>query len=203
MNAKPRRTLTALALLLALAPVLAPRAKAAPDAAVPGGIERFVFFAVLERLYDLGLPDDVVDRVLEHDPASGQIASFVYACPICMPAYDAFALYRQRPAFYGKKGDPRDFGHEANDELLRDLTAADRTLRTAAVGRLVADGMERRLALLRLTPEERGAYQLEIEKARKYAMGLLSSFRASAPAGSPYAEMKSCALCDGASQASR
>src|SRR5437660_7208174 len=70
---------------------------------------QLVFFAVLEGPYRDGVSNEVVDSII---PGKGRFdpEHFVYACPICHPAFEAFRLYRQREDFYGLKAPVNTFG---------------------------------------------------------------------------------------------
>src|SRR5688572_10638658 len=60
---------------------------------------QLIFFAVLEGLYRDGVINGDVDLIIPPGeggkPAFDQ-ETFVYACPLCHPAFEAFRLYRQR-----------------------------------------------------------------------------------------------------------
>src|SRR6266496_3203022 len=65
---------------------------------------QLVFFAVLEGLYRDGLSNETVDLIIppgENGKGRFEPEHFVYTCPLCHPAYEAFKLYRQREEFYG------------------------------------------------------------------------------------------------------
>ena len=67
---------------------------------------KFVYFAVLEGLYEEGLSDAMVASIL----GEGMTDHFVYGCPVCIPAYQAILLYKDRPGFVNRKRPARDFG---------------------------------------------------------------------------------------------
>src|SRR4029077_3675969 len=74
---------------------------------------QLVFFAVLEGLYRDGVANSDVDLIIPPGP-NGQPRfdpeHFVYACPLCHPAFEAFRLYRQRDDFFGLKAPVNTFG---------------------------------------------------------------------------------------------
>lgn len=176
-----------LALLLLMAALtVSARAEADPE------LRRFVFFAVLEGLYELNLPDQAVDRLLEVDAQTGRPISFIYNCPICTPAYDAFRAYRQRPR------DLEVAGQAPPAELLAELTQ-DRPLgRTAALARLVQQLLSRRIAAARWTEEERRTWRARFERAAEEGQRQLRLQQKDVEA---YKPMWSCMLCDAASRA--
>src|SRR5215475_5620678 len=67
---------------------------------------QLVFFAVLEGLYRDGVTNTDVDLIIpsgDDGKSKFDLEHFVYACPLCHPAYEAFRLYRHRDMFYGFK----------------------------------------------------------------------------------------------------
>src|SRR2546429_752891 len=68
---------------------------------------QLVFFAVLEGLYRDGVSNDTVDLIIPpgaNGAARFEPEHFVYACPLCHPAFEAFSLYRHRKEIFGFKG---------------------------------------------------------------------------------------------------
>jgi hypothetical protein len=162
--------------------------------------DREVFFAVLEGLYADGVQNAVVDRVLEVDPQTKYPAHFVYACPICMPAYNAFATYRARPEFAGDKQHRNAFGSGLSSEQVQALTEGDLARRQRAILQLVQGWIERHLGSRRLNDDERARWRQAMEERRKKGMAMLEMYRAQGLGGS-YAELKECAFCDAANGA--
>jgi hypothetical protein len=93
---------------------------------------QLVFFSVLESLYRDGVSQDTVKALLpegEHEMTH----SFIYACPLCHPAFEAFRLYASRRPFYGQKGDDIDtLGKGLNAAQVAQLKSADPNQRRAA-----------------------------------------------------------------------
>lgn len=159
---------------------------------------RLIFFAVLEGLYTDGVSNDVVDLVLPPD-AGGRERNlrehFVYACPLCHPAMEAFRLYRDRRAFFGLKPGTRDtFGPGLPDSLLAGLRSRNKIERLAAVQSLIDRWVRRRLAMMRLSPAEQTDWTTRIESGRKQGMAALQSDERR------YGDKK-CAVCEGAAAA--
>ena len=65
--------------------------------------EQMILFAVLEGLYRDGVSTEAAASIAALDQESGIPLNFVYNCPLCMPALDAFRVYLERPDFLGKK----------------------------------------------------------------------------------------------------
>lgn len=155
-----------------------------------------LFLAVLEGLYEDGVSNEAVDAITVIDAEHGYPANFVWACPVCMPAYRAFLTYRARPEFTWIKGSP-DFGPGLTAEQLAGLTTGEFSARQDALMELVGGWVERRMARLRLTPEENAAWRREMEERRKKGMEQLATYKRQGLGGS-YARMSDCPLCDGA-----
>ena len=73
---------------------------------------QLIFFAVLEGLYRDGVPDTVVDLVV---PPKSELDTnvkhcFVFRCPMCHAAYEAFVLYKNRQGFQGSGEKKSTFG---------------------------------------------------------------------------------------------
>ncbi|MFN0009870.1 MAG: hypothetical protein ACKVXR_18410 [Planctomycetota bacterium] len=197
------RAVVASFLTLALVPQSASpaetKAPPRPAAFAPestGLYEEHIFFAVLEGLYHDGVSNEVVDRIIVKDEVSGYPANFVWACPACMPAYNAFVVYRARPTFVGEKV-PRDtFGPGLAPAKVERLTAVDLPVAQAALEELIASWMDRRMESLRLTDGERSQWRIEMEERRKLGMSFLNAYRKNL--GGSYASMKTCPICEGA-----
>jgi hypothetical protein len=157
-----------------------------------------LFAAVLEGLYVDGVSNEAVDAITAKDPEHGYPANFVWACPVCMPAYRAFLTYRARPHFEWIKG-PQDFGPGLDAATVAELTTGEFAARQQALMQLVGRWVERRMGRLRLTPEERAEWKLEMERRRKKGMAQLADYQSCGLGGS-YARMKACPLCDGANE---
>ena len=54
---------------------------------------QFIFFAVVEGLYEDGVSSETVDLII---PYNDFYEHFIYGCSMCMPTYDALTLYRGR-----------------------------------------------------------------------------------------------------------
>jgi hypothetical protein len=158
-----------------------------------------LFLAVLEGLYLDGVPNDVVDAVLETDAESGFPRLFVQGCPICMPAHSAFRVYRARTPLHYKDGSDT-FGRDFPEELRRTLTSGALADRHAAIQALIERWVDVRMRALQLDEDERKEWREDLEQRRKKGMSMLDDLRQRFPK-SAYAGQKACAFCDGAAGA--
>ena len=152
---------------------------------------QLVFFAVLEGLYRDGISNEVVDSIIPPDKngkARFDSEHFVYACPICHPAFEAFRLYRQRGDFYGLKSPVDTFGPGLDHAVSVRLQSHDPEERRKAIEELINHWVKQRLDLMRLAEAERQAITLEMEQGRKEGMNALKSATQT---------RKNCPICDG------
>jgi hypothetical protein len=186
------------ALAVGLAAALFPQTGSDPlSAASRIDASGMVFFAVLEGLYRDGVSNEAVDRILLCDPESGRYLHFVYACPICTPALDAFRTYRNRAPFYGRKTFRDTLGPGLAQATIEALESEEIQVRLSSIEGLVRSWVSRRLDGMRLTPEERAQWTMDFELGRKIGMSLLSS-----SADLPGRELvNTCAFCDAATGA--
>ena len=178
--------------------------------AAPSFDERFQFlyFATFEGAHADGLTDAEVDRILLRDGGQGGFLHFIHACPICMTVLNGLVAYRARPAFVGFKlpaheSEHRTLGAGLPEELRQQLASEQIGVRLKAINALLTRWVERRLALLNLTPEQRQPWAQRFEDGRKEGMKYLETFRQNgslkfyAPG---FAEFKECAVCNAATQ---
>jgi len=152
---------------------------------------QLVFFAVLEGLYRDGISNEVVDSIIPPDKngkARFDSEHFVYACPICHPAFEAFRLYRQRGDFYGLKSPVDTFGPGLDHAVSVRLQSHDPEERRKAIEELINHWVKQRLNLMRLSEAERQAITREMEQGRKEGMNALKSATQT---------RKNCPICDG------
>jgi len=157
-----------------------------------------IFFAVLEGLYRDGVSNDVVDLILAPDPKTGEPdmrKNFVYACPLCHPAFEAFRLYRTRNPFLGLKGRKDTFGAGLDDATIKGLKSPTDEERRAALEKLIQRWVAQRLDSMRLTAEERAEWTRQIDQRRKEGMKQLESFTSGKD--SRHAGWEVCPSCDG------
>jgi len=153
---------------------------------------RFIYFAVLEGLYEDGVANDVVDSLTKTD-ASGMPELFVWSCPLCMPAFSAFKEYRERRMLDGFKSRADTFGPGLSEVVREAALAPYKSDRFETLGKLVERYIERRMKLLRFTEHELSEWRYQFEELRKQGM---------ANARPEFLdEFKRCAVCDAANEA--
>jgi hypothetical protein len=181
-----------------------PRPLYDPDAGKPDPeghdpVHRTIFHAVLEGLYEDGVPTSLVEVMLEKDPKSRLPLHLVYSCPICDPALDALAVYRARASWHYKGLRNDTFGAGLPADLAEDFRSGDRKRRFTAMQKCVERWIARRLALMRLTEAERDRWQEALVVRRKKGMEAMKSLQASGA----YAGQEACPACDGANDAAK
>jgi len=158
---------------------------------------QLVFFAVLEGLYRDGVTNGDVDLIIPRGEGGGPKFNkeiFVYACPLCHPAFEAFRLYRQRERIFGLKAKVDTFGAGLDEAVRKRLRSQNADERRQAVEGLISRWVSQRLEMMRLTKAERAEITLEIEKGRKQGMGGLKQ---AIEAGEASQSRTNCAICDG------
>ncbi len=167
---------------------------------------RLIYYSVLEGAFEDGLGNADVDRILLTGPDGKGFQHFIYACPLCMPTINALQTYRQRAPIFGYKihgnqAAENTYGPGLSAELRVQLRSPDQTARLGVVNQLVKRWVERRLASLRLTPEERKTVQAQLEEGRKRGMEMLTRFKADnsfAVFAPGFEKQEECAACNGA-----
>lgn len=129
---------------------------------------QLVFFAVLEGLYTDGVPDEVVDLIVppkaEND---GQVERcFVFRCPMCHAAYEAFVLYQRRQAFNGSSEAKSTFGKDFDRTIIDSLKSDRASTRVMAMGNLIRPWIDRKINSLEMTNAKRDAL---VAKMLQYA----------------------------------
>lgn len=158
---------------------------------------RLVYFAVLEGLYSDGVPDEVVEGLMIEE--QGTPALFVYDCPICNPALDAFTTYRERPIWKHYKDRPDTFGRDYPAESRARALAEEKSVRLELLNGMIQGWIARRLESMRLTPDELARWKEGFEIRRKRGMESLARYQGEGQGR--YAGMKGCAVCDAANGA--
>jgi hypothetical protein len=174
-----------------------PPAGNAPKLWTETGAGQLVFFAVLEGLYRDGVKDDDVDLIIppgESGKPRFDLEHFVYACPLCHPAFEAFRLYRQREYFYGFKARINTLGPGLNQAVRTRLRSQNADERRKVIEELISRWVSQRLEMMRLTAGEREAITREMEQGRKQGMGGLKN---AAQAGQASQSRTNCPICDG------
>ena len=169
---------------------------------------RFIFYSVLEGLYEDGVSSDDVQQILLKANGKGPYVHFVYACPICTTTIWAVEAYRDRPKqFYSQKARGSTFGPGLSEELHQQLYSEDVKQRLTGINTLVKTWIDRRMTSLNLPEPERTALKAELERKRQEGTKMLNGLRRSAGSGSSmglaqgapgYGDVEECAVCNGA-----
>jgi len=189
------RTLT-IAFVLTLTPTAAP---ADPADWQSDPVCRMVFHAVLEGLYEDGIPDSVVDSIVPKAGTDPVKRSFVVQCPLCHPVYEAFAAYQKRPTFAGDKRNT--FGKGLDAETVKALTSDIPRTRLLALKPLVRTWVERRLTAMRLTAEEKKDWTTKLGERSAQGKAELARLIASDPNYKGWSGYWGCAACNGTTDA--
>ena len=167
---------------------------------------QLIFLAVMEGLYTDGVSTETVELVIgpkdkrDYDRFREH---FVYACPLCHPAYEAFKLYHKRQDFYGVKvGVINTFGKGLAPKLIAQLKSDKRTLRLNAIEGLIKKWVKRRIDMMRLTDEERITITRLMKQGRNAGMVRLQQ-QLKNPNAQHDPNWKACAICDGSFDACR
>jgi hypothetical protein len=172
-----------------------PHPSASQNTWVQSEASQLVFFAVLEGLYRDGVMNEDVDLIIPPG-TNGQpkfdSEHFVYACPLCHPAYEAFKLYRQRQEFYGFKSPVDTLGTGLDEATRQRLHSEDHADRRRVIEDLINRWVGERLEMMRLSADERRAITAEMEQGRKKGMGGLKQASATS------SQIRTnCPICDG------
>jgi hypothetical protein len=166
---------------------------------------RLIFYAVLEGLYEDGVAGEALDLIVP-DPQGMTIkdhpeqTNFVYACPLCMPAFDAFRLYAARSPFYGQKGtDYNTFGPGLSDEMVERLKGAPQE-RREVIQELMRKWVQTRLDGMALSDAERAGIEENLKEMKERGEETLKGFQEGRNGefyAEEYADWKKCAICSG------
>ncbi|WP_029190132.1 hypothetical protein [Verrucomicrobium spinosum] len=167
---------------------------------------QFIFFSVLEGLYETGLSEGDVAQILMKKEGQTYF-HFIYACPVCNATVCALQAYQARPdRFYGVKLTISTFGLGLDKQSKEMLHDEDPVQRLQAINELVNRWMAARMKKLRLTDEERSSLLVKLEEKRKEGMRALESFQRKehgpnfgvAEAAPAYVGLEECAVCNAA-----
>tara|TARA_R110000850_G_scaffold202967_22_gene329116 strand:+ start:250 stop:678 length:429 start_codon:yes stop_codon:yes gene_type:complete len=128
--------------------------------------------------------------------------NFVYSCPLCMPAFNAFQLYAARSPFYGQKGTRYNtFGEGVSDEMRARLKGAPKE-RRQAIQDLIRRWVKRRLDALTLTEEARTSIEENLKEMKDKGEATLKRFKDGSSSdyfAKNYDGWEKCPICSGAS----
>lgn len=217
--------LAATALVTGLALVIASADEAQPQPAAPAAARekpkktpwdspasRFVFFAVLEGLYEDGVSQETIDIIIpvkglvptETNPAPtgyrDMTEHFVHMCPLCHPTFEAMRLYAGRQPFVGQKARVDTFGDGLPEEILKKLHSGLKTDRLEGIRTLIDRWVSRRLDMHNLTARQRAEMRLQINALRDKGTEQLKLYQRAGEGNAYnrlYADWKFCGACDG------
>ena len=165
---------------------------------------RFVFYAVLEGLFEDGVQEEVTERIISmrpapppQDPKHKLPDLFVYGCPICLPSLDAFRTYALGPEIlqWQKARRPhRGFGNGLSREMVERFMSGNRDTRLRALEELTTRYLQRRFESARMTEEEKTQMRGLLERSRKQVMENI----ARNPRDPIYQGFDECPSCEGA-----
>ena len=161
-----------------------------------------VFFAVLEGLYRDGVSTETATLLTARGEEGHGLRSFVYGCPICIPAVDALTVYAGRATFPHRKMEQDTFGDGWSEDRERLLADSDPRVRIDAVQSIVLGYMNDRLGSMRLTETEQESWRSWLSSLREKGNALLEQYLAGdGPMAKTYAGWKKCGACEGAAGA--
>lgn len=169
-----------------------------------GEAYQFVFFSVLEGLYQDGASQADVERILMKQGDEYGYEHFIYSCEICTATLLAFQLYKDRPAHNMYKGpNPnRAFGQGLSAEIQAGLNSDDVKIRLETIHGLVSDWINGRMNSMNPSDAKRASLRRAFEEGRRQGMKALEIFKKSPElikAYAPgYADLNECAICNAA-----
>ncbi len=164
-------------------------------------VQQLIFFGVLEGLYTDGVETRVASVIATIDEPEGIPHNFVYGCPICMPALDAFRVYAARPGFYRDKIGRNTFGAGLDPAIEARLLSDDSQQRRDTLQQLIDRWVDERIATSGFDDQQRDALTLSLKEMRKLGMGLLYQFQSEEGPDiylDFYRDWQACPSCDGA-----
>jgi hypothetical protein len=207
-----RTLLTAVVALTIGAPATSNDATGAKVAARPAVVKdwkadpacRLVFFAVLQGLYEDGVPDEVVNSIVPPDKKGREKMrhSFVLDCPLCQPAFEAFCVYQARPRF-SDGGAASTFGKGLPEETVKGLMSPAVSTRLITLRGPIKVWVERRLVSMKLDAKERQAWWEEIAARAGQGTATLRGLIGTDPWYKGWSGYWGCAACLGSEDACR
>ena len=177
---------------------------ASPPADHYDAAHRFVFYSVLEGCYEDGLTAEDIDIIIPKREKGGgreMTVNFVYACPLCHPAFEALKIYSSRQPFYGQKTTSYDTFGQGLDNAVAAQLRKEPADRRAAVQKLITRWIGKRMDLLRLDEKERKELLVAIREKKERGEEMLKSFQERGEGdyyGEKYRDWKNCPICSGA-----
>jgi len=150
-----------------------------------GAAHQMIFFSVLEGLYEDGVTTDEVHRILMKRPEHGY-EHFIYSCPLCTAAFQAFEVYLNRPdwSMYKASGIKTHhrpynatFGEGLSEDARQGLASGDTAVRIKTIFDMVRNWVTRRMSKMNLNTDEKNTIMEEIRDGRLKGMKALEGFR--------------------------
>lgn len=139
--------------------------------------QRFIFYSILEGLYEDGVSTEDVNQILMRRKGEHHF-HFIYACPVCTAAVWAFEAYSLRPEkLHCVKAGDSTFGWGLTKKIRDDLHSDDVKKRLSAINTLIDRWIERRIDVLRLTEKERMDLLEDLKDKRELGRARLNQFR--------------------------
>src|SRR5260370_22693216 len=155
------KTILRLAAITALSFAVSARAQTSGKGTTPDSdmddTSRFIFYSVLEGLYEDGLANKDVEQILMKKEKQSYY-HFIRACPICTATIRALEAYRGRPEYlYTSKPSVGTFGLGLSASLREQLYSDQPRERLSAINTLRKTWMNRRMKNMHLTKKDRVA----------------------------------------------
>jgi len=172
---------------------------------------KLIFYAVLEGLFEDGVAGEALELILPDARSmtledAPEKTNFVYACPICMPTFDALRLYPARLPFYAQKATKYNtYGPGLSEEIMKELRGTP-FQRRDAIEALINKWIQRRLDNLKITDCERDQIEKNLSAMRKKGEEMLKRFQSEKNYNGfkkYYENWKKCAACSGTSPLDR
>ncbi len=168
---------------------------------------RFIFYAVLEGCYEDGIKADDIDLIVPKNEENGMrelSTNFVYTCPLCHPAFEAFRIYGSRLPFVGQKITRYDTFGAGLDEATRKQLRGTPNERRNAIQGLISKWVGARAELLRLNKEERIELMKSLKEMKGKGDAALKKFQEGEHGNyftETYKDWKKCPVCEGSLEA--
>jgi hypothetical protein len=160
--------------------------------------QHFIFFSVLEGLYEDGVSKkDVAQILMKKD--GDYYYHFIYACPVCEATIWALEAYQSRPNRFYRRKLPLDatLGPGLSEPNHSQLYDDDPRVRLAAINSLVKTWIDRRMAVMNFSPDNRMKMLEALEKKRKEGMQTLKNWKNGEMFYAPaYGDIDECAVCN-------
>jgi hypothetical protein len=141
---------------------------------------QMVFFAVLEGLFTDGVPDEAVDLIVPPKAKGddGVKHTFVFRCPLCHAAYEAFVQYQHRTGFHGSNEAKSTLGATFDPKITEGLKSKEVRTRVYAMGAMIRPWIERRMTMMNMGAKEQSALLAKLLEHAGRGQELFNTYRA-------------------------